>query len=59
MSAFTTYAGLFAFEIIAKKPCVCGGIMSKLTWIDHFYVNLFFTGVCVAGLVLEQKKNYK
>lgn len=56
MSAFTIYAGLFAFKIIEKKPCICGGIMERLTWEDHFYINLFFTAICLIGLWLQKHK---
>ncbi|MBH2003265.1 MAG: hypothetical protein I8H66_01115 [Sphingobacteriia bacterium] len=60
MVAFTIYAALFAFNIIAKKPCICGGIMEKLTWENHFYINLFFTAISMIGLWLEKHKtNHK
>lgn len=60
MSAFTIYAGLFAFKIIEKKPCICGGIMERLTWEDHFYINLSFTAISIIGLWLEKHKtNHK
>lgn len=34
-------------------PCSCGGILSKMSWSDHFYFNIAFTFLSFAGILME------
>ena len=36
-------------------PCSCGGILSKMGWSLHFYFNMVFTFLALAGTLLYQK----
>lgn len=38
-------------------PCSCGGVLSRMSWEQHFYFNLLFTGISFAGIVLQAAGN--
>ena len=46
--AFTTMMGIFTVYIAimlvfsAELPCICGGILSGMSWLQHFIFNFFF-----------------
>lgn len=55
---FTLYTGgllLFAPEL----PCSCGGVINDLNWTQHFFFNLFFIVLAIAGLRLEKTERVK
>lgn len=56
MVCFTVYVGLAVFGFYEKKPCSCGGVISSMGWLSHFYFNLFFTAVAVIGQILTIKE---
>lgn len=56
MVCFTIYIGLAVFGFYEKKPCSCGGIISSMGWLSHFYFNLFFTAIAVIGQILTIKE---
>lgn len=41
----------FAYDL----PCSCGGIISKLSWRQHFYVNIGFTVLALVGILIYPK----
>lgn len=49
MSAFTLY---LAFMILFTQdlPCSCGGIVGRLGWGTHLVLNMFLTGLSLAGI---------
>ena len=55
MTMFTAY--IFAMlNYSYDLPCSCGGIISKMTWTQHFWFNTGFVVLSIVGIVLESKK---
>jgi hypothetical protein len=57
MTMFTAYIFAmlrFSYDI----PCSCGGVLSKMTWGQHFWFNLFFVSLSIVGIVLEVKRKW-
>jgi len=55
MTMFTAY--IYAMlNYSYDLPCSCGGIISKMTWDQHLWFNVGYTGLCVAGISLETKR---
>lgn len=51
---FTIYiAAMLFFQ--ENLPCSCGGVLEQLSWTQHLFFNLFFTGISVMGIVLLKK----
>lgn len=51
MVVFTGYIGWMLF-LEGELPCSCGGVISRMTWPQHFWFNVVFillgtVGVCV------------
>lgn len=46
---FTLYI-LWMIFFADHLPCNCGGFISKLSWKQHVWFNLFFIGVSIAGI---------
>lgn len=57
MAVFTGYIGVVAFEIIEKSSCSCGGVLSQLSFKDHFLFNLFFLILAGLGVYLNSKND--
>lgn len=55
--AFTVYVGLGLFHVYNSVPCVCGGILGKMGWGDHFIFNICFTIIAFTGWILTKSKN--
>ncbi len=56
MLLFTIYVGymiLFATHL----PCSCGGVINKLTWNQHLWLNVFLTSLAAMGIWLQWKQN--
>lgn len=54
MALFTGYIWLmlnYAYDL----PCSCGGIISKMSWSDHLIFNSCFTGLAMAGVIMQSK----
>lgn len=57
-----SFAVMFLFSIyvaymilfVPDLPCSCGGIISKLSWTHHLIVNIFFTLLAMAGIILKK-----
>lgn len=52
---FTTYIGLIWIGAFPRVPCSCAGILERLDWSTHFYLNLFF--LLLNWIGLYQNKN--
>jgi len=37
-------------------PCSCGGVLSGMDWITHFWFNIGFTALAIIGIVLSTRK---
>jgi hypothetical protein len=58
MLVFSIYTGLAGFQFFEREPCGCGGVIGRLGWKGHFFLNLFFlAGSCIATVTDHQIKN--
>jgi hypothetical protein len=54
MLFFTIYISLMlAFSI--KLPCICGGVLKSMTWIQHLFFNIFFLCLSLLGVVFSKQ----
>lgn len=58
MAAFTGYVGLALLGAWGKLPCGCGLIISGISWMQHFWFNLFFLAISIIGWVMHQRQQY-
>lgn len=56
MIIFTGYITLVKFGAFEKMPCSCGGVISKMSWTQHLYLNLAFLLLGGAALILNLKR---
>ncbi len=56
MSFYTIYTLTVLLHFFKYIPCSCGGIIKSLSWKQHLYFNLFFTGVALAGIYLQRSR---
>jgi hypothetical protein len=60
LSAFVGLMAVFTVYIISmllwatKLPCHCGGVIEKLSWIQHVWFNLAFIAIAVFALWLSR-----
>jgi putative oxidoreductase len=52
---FTSYL-LYMILFVDDLPCSCGGVLSKMSWQQHTWFNLFFIVLNVLALVLYKKQ---
>lgn len=55
MLLFTGYIYImlhFAYDL----PCSCGGVLAKMSWDQHLYFNIIFTGLALIGILAIEKK---
>lgn len=38
-------------------PCSCGGVLSAMSWKQHFIFNLIFTGLSLAGILIQTTRS--
>ncbi|WP_454879779.1 MauE/DoxX family redox-associated membrane protein [Sphingobacterium detergens] len=63
LSIFTLYILLIIRDYFDRIPCICGGVITTISWEEHFVFNLFFLGIAIWGFVYlikerRQKKQY-
>lgn len=51
--SFTVYIALIKLNFFGHVPCSCGGVISKLSWEQHFVFNIFFIVLSGIALFLE------
>jgi hypothetical protein len=56
MLLFTGYVFIM-LRYSSYLPCSCGGVLSIMSWKQHFVFNLVFTGLSLAGVLLENSKS--
>lgn len=54
MLAFTIYVGYMLY-VGGDLPCSCGGAISKMTWQQHLYFNMFFTLAALLAIIMTRK----
>ncbi len=58
MLLFTGYIFIM-LEYSSYLPCSCGGVLSIMSWKQHFIFNLAFTGLSLAGILLQDSTSKK
>ena len=52
MTMFTAYIySMLNFSYYI--PCSCGGVLSKMTWGQHLWFNIFFVAISITGILLQ------
>lgn len=59
LTVFITYVGLIWTGAFPRVPCNCAGIIDRMGWEAHFWMNLFFIGVSLFGLYEKEVKKPK
>lgn len=54
MLFFTAYTILILIHMFPRVPCSCGGVIKNLTWKQHLVFNLFFDGIIIWALILNE-----
>ncbi|ACU62803.1 MauE/DoxX family redox-associated membrane protein [Chitinophaga pinensis] len=54
MMLFTTYI-IVLMTLAEKIPCSCGGVISRMTWTQHLYFNIFFVLLAFLGMWLYSR----
>lgn len=55
MFVFTSYVALALLGTWENLPCGCGSVISGLSWIQHFWFNIFFLSISVIGYIVNSK----
>lgn len=55
LTVFTFYL-LYMILFVADLPCSCGGVLSKMSWQQHIWFNLFFIAINILGLFALRKQ---
>ncbi|TDE09561.1 hypothetical protein E0F88_30195 [Dyadobacter psychrotolerans] len=56
MFVFTAYMGLVLINFFDRIPCHCGGVVGNMQFKQHFFFNLFFLIISIAGVFLCGKQ---
>jgi putative oxidoreductase len=54
MTFFTIYIA-YMLLYVPNLPCSCGGVLQNMTWTQHLYFNIFFTGLPAAAIWLMRR----
>ena len=55
LSLFTAYL-IYMVVFHDKLPCSCGGVISKMTWKQHIFFNLFFVLLTAIAIYTHYKE---
>jgi putative oxidoreductase len=58
MILFTLYTGIILLHFFPYIPCSCGGVIQKLTWSQHLFLNLFYVSLSILGIILQHRKYF-
>ncbi|MBN9382755.1 MAG: DoxX family membrane protein [Chitinophagaceae bacterium] len=58
MLLFTGYIFMM-LRYSSYLPCSCGGVLSVMSWKQHFVFNLIFTGLSLLGIAIENTRTNK
>jgi uncharacterized membrane protein YphA (DoxX/SURF4 family) len=56
LTVFNTYVGLIWVGAFPRVPCNCAGLLEKLGWAEHFWLNNGLIFLAIIGLWLNQKR---
>jgi uncharacterized membrane protein YphA (DoxX/SURF4 family) len=56
MLLFTGYIFMM-LKFSSYLPCSCGGVLSTMSWKQHFVFNLAFTGLSIAGIIIQNRNS--
>jgi putative oxidoreductase len=59
LSIFTLYILGGVLHFYARVPCSCGGVIRHLSWEWHLIFNLFFLGLNLYALILNNQERRK
>jgi hypothetical protein len=54
MLLFTGYLFIM-LKYSSYLPCSCGGVLSNMSWKQHFVFNLIFTGLSLSGIMMQDR----
>lgn len=54
MVLFTAYIVILV-TLSEKIPCSCGGVISRMSWDQHIFFNVFFVILALIGMILQSK----
>jgi len=55
MLLFTGYIFIM-LKYSSYLPCSCGGVLSNMSWKQHFIFNLVFTGLALSGILIQNRR---
>lgn len=55
LAVFTGYIIYILFAYTHHLPCVCGGVISQMSWPVHLLFNLFFMAITIRAIFLMNK----
>jgi hypothetical protein len=56
LTFFTAYI-IYILNVFAHHlPCVCGGVISRMSWPQHLLFNLFFIAITIRAIFLMNKR---
>lgn len=58
MLLFTGYIFMM-LRFSSYLPCSCGGVLSGMSWKQHFVFNLGFTGLSLSAIIIQNMHSYK
>jgi putative oxidoreductase len=56
LTLFSIYL-IYMVSFTPHLPCSCGGVISKLTWRQHIFFNLFFIAITLIALSFTKKES--
>jgi len=56
LALFTGYVGLVLLHFWSAEPCICGGLMTGLSWGAHLALNLFLLCLNLIAIYVELKE---
>lgn len=57
MTLFTAYIG-YMLITSSHLPCSCGGVISKLSWQQHLWLNIFLTLLAATAMYLNNRLKF-
>lgn len=57
MTVFTLYIA-YMLMTSSHLPCSCGGVISKLTWQQHLWLNVFLTLIAATAIYLNNRLKF-
>jgi putative oxidoreductase len=55
LTLFSGYIGAILLHAFSYVPYSCAGVIYHMGWGAHFFLNLFFIGVAVTGIILRKQ----